>query len=139
MDFATLTGLAVGITVVTLAIATGSDFSIFLNAPGFLIVIGGTFAATMIKFPLSGFFISMPVGMKAAFTNDSEQPRDYIRAPLKITCCATVCQYQLTMKPFDQNFCVYHASAGSFFPQSQLQTDSSNKTHGEPAMARRSN
>ena len=60
-------------------------------------------------------------------------------APLKINCWATVCQYQLTMKPFDQNFCVYHASAGSFFPQSQLQTDSSNKTHGEPAMARRSN
>ena len=68
-----------------------------------------------------------------------DKERWVYRAPLKITCCATVCQYQLTMKPFDQNFCVYHASAGSFFPQSQLQTDSSNKTHGEPAMARRSN
>ena len=84
VDFATLAGLAVGITVVTLAIATGSDFSIFLNMPGFLIVVGGTFAATMIKFPMSGFFISMPVGMKAAFTNDGDQPRDYIKLAIKL-------------------------------------------------------
>ncbi|MAF48807.1 MAG: MotA/TolQ/ExbB proton channel family protein [Rhodospirillales bacterium] len=84
MDIATLAGLAVGITVVSLAIATGSDFSIFLNTPGFLIVIGGTFAATMIKFPLSGFFVSMPVGMKAAFTNDKDQPRDYIKLAIQL-------------------------------------------------------
>ena len=38
----------------------------------------------MIKFPLSGFFIFMPVGMKAAFTNDSDQPRDYIKLAIKL-------------------------------------------------------
>ena len=63
----------------------------------------------------------------------------FLRAPLKIICWAAVCRYRLTMKPFDQNFWDYHAFAGSFFPKSQLQTCSSNKTHGEPAMARRSN
>jgi chemotaxis protein MotA len=77
MDIATLLGLAFGITVVSLAILTGSNFSIFMNLPGFLIVVGGTFAATMIKFPLSGVFISMPIGLKAAFMNESEKPRDY--------------------------------------------------------------
>ena len=70
MDFATLSGLIIGVTVVTLAIMTGSDLNIFLNLPGFLIVVGGTFAATMIKFPLSGVFISFPVGIMAAFTNE---------------------------------------------------------------------
>ena len=79
MDFATLAGLVIGITVVTLAILTGSDITIFLNLPGILIVLGGTFAATMIKFPLSGVFVSMPVGFKAAFTNEKERPRDFIK------------------------------------------------------------
>ena len=84
MDIATLLGLTFGITVVSLAILTGSDFTIFLNLPGFLIVVGGTFAATMIKFPLSGVFISMPVGLRAAFMNDREKPRDYITLAVRL-------------------------------------------------------
>lgn len=52
MDIATLLGLAIGISVIVLAILTGSDFYVFLNASGFLIVACGTFAATLIKFPL---------------------------------------------------------------------------------------
>ncbi len=84
MDIGTLLGLIFGVTVVSLAILTGSNFSIFLNTPGFLIVVGGTFAATMIKFPLSGVFISMPIGLKAAFMNDREKPRDYITLAVKL-------------------------------------------------------
>ena len=34
MDIATLLGLFIGVTVVTLAIMTGSDLLIFLNLPG---------------------------------------------------------------------------------------------------------
>ncbi len=83
-DIATLLGLAFGVGVVSLAIWTGSDFTIFLNLPGFLIVVGGTFAATMIKFPLSGFFVSMPIGFKAAFTNEKEKPRDYIKQAVRL-------------------------------------------------------
>lgn len=78
IDFATIAGLLIGITVVGLAILTGSDIMIFFNIPGLLIVFGGTFAATMVRFPLTGVFISIPVGMRAAFTNDKEKPRDYI-------------------------------------------------------------
>ncbi|MDP6788033.1 MAG: hypothetical protein QGI13_12980 [Rhodospirillales bacterium] len=51
MDITTVFGLITGVVVVTLAILTGSDLWIFLNLPGFLIVMGGTFAATLIKFP----------------------------------------------------------------------------------------
>ena len=85
MDFATVAGLVFGISIVSYAISTGSDFLVFLNWPGFLIVIGGTFAATMIKFPMSGFFISMPVGFKAAFTNDKDDPRDYITIAMRLS------------------------------------------------------
>lgn len=85
MDFATLAGMLTGILVVTLAISTGSELGIFLDLPGFLIVVGGTFAATMVKFPFSGVFVAMPVGFKAAFTNDKDQPRDYIRQAIKIS------------------------------------------------------
>jgi len=84
VDFATLAGLAVGITVVTLAIATGSDFSIFLNMPGFLIVVGGTFAATLVKFPISKVFVALKVGMKAAFTVDQNDALSLIEMAISL-------------------------------------------------------
>ena len=85
VDFMSVAGLAIGVTVVTLAIYTGSDLSIFVNIPGLLIVFGGTFAATMIKFPLAGVFVAIPVGLKAAFTNEKERPRDYIVQAIKLS------------------------------------------------------
>ena len=78
VDFATLGGLTIGITVVLLAILTESDIAIFINVPGLLIVLGGTLAATLIKFPLSGVFISLPLGLKTAFSYEKDRPRDYI-------------------------------------------------------------
>jgi chemotaxis protein MotA len=48
-------------------------------------VLGGTFAATLIKFPLAGVFIAMPVGFAAAFTSDRERPRDYIVQAIKMS------------------------------------------------------
>ena len=41
MDLATLIGLISGVVVIGLAVAVGSDLWIFLNLPGFLIVLGG--------------------------------------------------------------------------------------------------
>ena len=84
VDFATLAGLIIGITVVTLAILTGSDIIIFFNVPGLLIVFGGTFAATLIKFPLTGVFVAMPVGFRAAFSNEKESPRNFIDQAVKL-------------------------------------------------------
>ena len=78
MDITTVLGLIIGIVVVTLAILTGSDLWIFLNLPGFLIVIGGTFAATLIKFPLSGMFVAFTVGVKAAFVNEHDVARAHV-------------------------------------------------------------
>ena len=84
MDIATLLGLVIGITVVGLAIMTGSGFGIFLNLPGFLIVLGGTFAATLIKFPISGVFVAFFVGVRAAFVNERESPSEIIELTMRL-------------------------------------------------------
>jgi chemotaxis protein MotA len=84
IDFATLAGLIFGVTIVTVAIMSGSPLNIFLNLPGFMIVAGGTLAATMIKFPITGVFVSLPLGLKAAFSNDKTKASDYIRLTIKL-------------------------------------------------------
>ena len=84
MDIATLLGLIIGVIVVALAILTESSLDIFLNLPGFLIVVGGTFAATLMKFPLSGVFIAFFVGIKVAFVNEKESPREIVQTALKL-------------------------------------------------------
>jgi chemotaxis protein MotA len=85
LDITTVLGLIIGIVVVTLAILAGSDLYIFLNLPGFLIVLGGTFAATLIKFPLSGMFIAFTVGIKAAFVNEHDNPRELIDLAIRLS------------------------------------------------------
>jgi chemotaxis protein MotA len=85
LDITTVLGLIIGIVVVAVAILTGSDLWIFLNLPGFLIVIGGTFAATLIKFPLSGMFVAFTVGIKAAFVNEHDNPRELIDLSIRLT------------------------------------------------------
>ncbi|OHC73731.1 MAG: hypothetical protein A3G18_11660 [Rhodospirillales bacterium RIFCSPLOWO2_12_FULL_58_28] len=84
MDFATLAGLIIGVGVVLASILYESNIWIYLHLPAFLIVVGGTFASTMIKFPLSGFFLAIPIGLKAAFTNEKEKPRDFINEAVKL-------------------------------------------------------
>ncbi len=84
MDIATLLGLVIGVSVVTLAIMTGSELWIFLNLPGFLIVVGGTFAATLMKFPISGVFVAFFVGIKAAFIHEHESPREIVDLTMRL-------------------------------------------------------
>ncbi len=78
MDFATLIGLFVGTTVVALAILSGSDPSIFVNAPGLLIVIGGTLAVTLIKFPLFDTIHAIIRALKQAFWEELDTPEGLI-------------------------------------------------------------
>jgi len=78
VDFATLAGLASGILIITAAVASGSDFTIFINFPGFLIVVGGTTAAVLIKFPLRVCLESFWAGLKTAFVDRSEKAEELI-------------------------------------------------------------
>lgn len=52
MSFSTFVGLILGIMIVIAAMAMGSSILIFINIPGLMIVLGGTAAATMIRYSL---------------------------------------------------------------------------------------
>ena len=78
MDFATIIGLIGGIILISVAITAGSDAMLFVNAPSIMIVIGGTMAATLIKFPLKHCFNSVKVAVNA-FRHESTHPSELIR------------------------------------------------------------
>lgn len=63
MDLATLFGLIVGFSLLIGAIFIGGQYNVFVNIPGLMIVLGGTFAATCITFRLNEIINSY----KAAF------------------------------------------------------------------------
>ncbi len=85
MDFATLAGLISGVAVITFAVSSGSDLLIFLNMPGFFIVVGGTTAAVLIKFPLKICIQSFVAGVKTAFVDRSERPEQLIKLATKLS------------------------------------------------------
>jgi len=84
MDIATLIGLTSGMGVVLAAILVGSDLFIFLNLPGFLIVVGGTMAATFIKFSLKNVGTAFKTGARAAFIGDRDDPLDLIHLAIEL-------------------------------------------------------
>ncbi len=67
MDLATVIGLIGGSMLVLSAIILGGSAMIFINTPGMLIVLGGTFATTFIKFTMTDVIGSIKVVMKAFF------------------------------------------------------------------------
>lgn len=85
MDIATYIGLATGLLVIGAAVLTGSDFWVFLNLPGFLIVVAGSFAATLIRYPIVGVLTAFGVGAKAAFSSAREsKPRELVSTALDL-------------------------------------------------------
>ena len=85
MDFATIIGFSFGVFVVIAAIGSGGDYDLFVNIPGLLIVLGGTFASTMIKFPFRALFVSMPVGLRLAVTNTTHSAVDFITDSMRFS------------------------------------------------------
>jgi chemotaxis protein MotA len=65
MDLATIIGLITGAGLIVTAIVMGGSAGIFVNVPGILIVLGGTFATAFIKFTMADVLNSIQVGMKA--------------------------------------------------------------------------
>ena len=79
MDFATLVGLIVGIAIILIAMFSGPvDGSAFVNLPGLLIVLGGTMAATLVKFPLKDCIHSFGLALKSAFVDATDPPQRLI-------------------------------------------------------------
>ena len=65
MDIASLVGIIAAFSIIGSAIAIGGPFMIFVNVPSILIVVGGTFGATLMRITLADFLGSFKVGMKA--------------------------------------------------------------------------
>lgn len=78
MDKATFIGLVGGIAIIIAAVAIGADLISFVNLPGLMIVLGGTLAATLIKFPLRHLFNAFHVAY-VAFHSELDAPSTLIR------------------------------------------------------------
>lgn len=65
MDLATLIGLTGALAVISVAILLGGDFGTFVNMPSLVVVVGGTFAATLARISLGQFFGSFKIGLKS--------------------------------------------------------------------------
>jgi chemotaxis protein MotA len=78
MDIATGLGLLAGVAVVTTMIFMGGDLHMFLSEHAIIIIFGGSFAATLIRFPLAAIFHGLPLGAKFAFTMRRTSQRDLV-------------------------------------------------------------
>ena len=68
MDLTTGLGLVAGAVVVCGLILMGGDLRSFVDTHAAIVIFGGSFAATLIRFPLSSILHGIPVGMKYVFT-----------------------------------------------------------------------
>jgi chemotaxis protein MotA len=64
VDIATVIGLFFGAVLIVAAVVMGGSAALFVNVPSILIVVGGTLAATLIKFSLRDVIGSVGVAMK---------------------------------------------------------------------------
>jgi len=78
MDIATGLGLAAGIIVVTAMVLMGGDLHMFISEHAIIIIFGGSFAATLIRFPFAAMLHGLPLGLKFAFTLRAQTPRDLV-------------------------------------------------------------
>ncbi len=83
MDVATLIGLIGCLSIIGAAIVIGPNALIFVNVPGLLIVLGGTFMATLVKFPLATTLGAFKVAVKAFF-HKSEKPDELIKTGVEL-------------------------------------------------------
>lgn len=75
MSFSTLIGLVAGISIVLIAMAMGSSISMFVNIPGLMIVVGGTVAATMIRYSMADSFKA--IGMSFSVLKVDSEIKDF--------------------------------------------------------------
>ena len=67
MDIASIIGFILGFGVIGGAITMGGPFMIFVSVPSILVVIGGTFAVTLMRITLNDFLGSFKIGLKGFF------------------------------------------------------------------------
>ena len=75
MDIATLIGIVAGFALIGGSMALGGSIAAFFNVAGLLIVVGGTFAASLINESLSHVLGAVRVAMQAFFDRRSASDR----------------------------------------------------------------
>ncbi|MGL5166718.1 MAG: motility protein A [Afipia sp.] len=78
MDIATGAGIIIGLAVLTTLVLMGGDFRIFYDVHAIIIIFGGSFAATLIRFPFVAMIHGMPMGLKYAFTMRRTTSRELV-------------------------------------------------------------
>ena len=78
MDITTSVGLVFGIAVLCTLVLMGGDFRMFYDIHAIIIIFGGSFAATLIRFPLSAILHGLPLGAQFAFTLSRLTARDLV-------------------------------------------------------------
>jgi len=77
LDIASLTGIVAGLGLILSAILMGGDFSLFVNIPGIMIVVGGTLSATLLTFPLNDVMSAFKAAV-FVFSSKQDNPNDMV-------------------------------------------------------------
>lgn len=77
MDPATIVGIISAFSLVIMAMLMGGGVNIFVNIPSLMIVVGGTFGASLINYPLKDIFGVVSV-VRNAFFHKEQSPREII-------------------------------------------------------------
>ncbi len=77
MDLATILGIVTGLGLIFMAIFQGAGLSTYIDIPSVLITVGGTFAATLINYPL-GDMIGLMGVIKKSFLHKEISPAEVI-------------------------------------------------------------
>ena len=78
MDIATGLGLVAGAIVILTLVLMGGDLRMFYDIHAIIIIFGGSFAATLIRFPLAAMMHGLPLGMRFAFSLRSTGARELV-------------------------------------------------------------
>lgn len=76
MSFSTFIGLFLGVVIVLAAMAMGSSILIFVNIPGLMIVLGGTIAATMIRYSSNETFQAIAMSFRILMPSNDIKDKD---------------------------------------------------------------
>ncbi|WP_315705234.1 MULTISPECIES: motility protein A [unclassified Bradyrhizobium] len=78
MDIMTGAGLVAGIVVIATMMLLGGNLEMFVSEHAAIIIFGGSFSATMIRFPLNAILHGVPLGIRFAFTMSRLSARDLV-------------------------------------------------------------
>jgi chemotaxis protein MotA len=84
MDVATILGIVSGIGLIFGAIFSDGNGGMFFNAPGIMIVVGGTIASTLITFPLHDVLHALQAA-RQVFSSRKIDPNDVVRVIITVT------------------------------------------------------